>query len=75
MLKCLQEVRDLGSLVMLVVTGQRGLDLMRGKELFGPARIFSGDQSHLTQDPDRPQGHVLQITDRGSHHIERRHHS
>ena len=34
-------------------------------------RILGRDQANLFQNPDRPERDILQVSDRGGHHIQR----
>ena len=57
--------------VVFVKTDGPSRDTVRGEQSRRAARIFSGDQGHLTKDAQRPKRDVLEVADRGRDHVQR----
>jgi hypothetical protein len=50
--------------------GERGVDVVMAQQFAGNARILRGNQIHLSQHAQRPQGDVFQIADGSRHDIQ-----
>ena len=54
----------------VVVAGERARDAVALEERARAARVLGGDEIDLAEDAQRPQGHVLQVADRGGDDVE-----
>ena len=57
-------------LIVFMVAGHRRVDIEVIEKPDASPGILRGDQIRFLQDPDRPEGHILQIPDRRRHHIQ-----
>jgi len=54
----------------VVVAGERARDAVALEQRARAARVLGGDEVDLAEDAQRPQGHVLQVADRGGDDVE-----
>ncbi len=65
------QLRPPGCLVVGVVADERRPDPEVAQKLAGVAGVLRGDEVHLFQHPQGPQGDVLQVADGGGDDVER----
>ena len=69
LLELFNERRALRLLIMLVVAGERRMNIKMRQKPPGMARILGGDQIDFFEDAHRPIRHIFQIADRRSAQI------
>src|SRR5207249_791945 len=70
LLKTSDEHRSFVFLVEVVITRQGRGDRMVCEESLRTPRVFSRDNRHLVQDPNRPEGDVVRVPDRSTDDVE-----